>query len=87
MPSNYTIRLSPDLEKETFSGDETIDISVLEETNLIVLNSNELEIDHAYLQLESGSEMKGLVTYDQDTETASIEFEEPIHVGLSLIHI
>ena len=39
MPSNYTIRLSPDLEKETFSGDETIDISVLEETNLIVLNS------------------------------------------------
>jgi len=87
MPSNYTIRLSPDLEKETFSGDETIDISVLEETNLIVLNSIELEIDHAYLQLESGSEMKGLVTYDQDTETASIEFEEPIQVGSAKLHM
>ena len=87
MPSNYTIRLSPDLEKETFSGDETIDISVLEETNLIVLNSIELEIDDAYLQLESGSEMKGLVTYDQDTETASIEFEEPIHVGSAKLHM
>ena len=87
LPSNYTIRLSPDLDNETFSGDETIDISVLEETNSIVLNSIELEIDHVYLQLESGSEKKGLVNYDQDTETVTIDFEEPIHVGSAKLHI
>ncbi len=86
-PSHYTIALFPDLEKETFRGDETIEILIKEETRSIVLNSIELNIDKTYIEFESGKKVDATVMYDQDNETVSIDFEENINVGTAKLHI
>ncbi len=86
-PSHYAIALFPDLEKETFQGDETIDILIKEETKSIVLNSIELDIDKAHLELGSGTKLEAIVTYHQDSETVAIDFEESINIGPAKLYI
>ena len=53
VPHKYRIRLEPRLEEATFSGSETIDVTVEAPTDEIVLNSAEIEIVSA--QLTNGS--------------------------------
>jgi puromycin-sensitive aminopeptidase len=47
VPINYVLTLKPDLKSFTFSGTETVDVIVDEETNQILLNSLEIEINSA----------------------------------------
>ena len=46
-PTEYTIRIAPDLEKLTFTGSETVRISVEKPVTKLVLNALELEIASA----------------------------------------
>ena len=86
-PSHYTIALFPDLEKETFQGNEIIDILIKEKTKSIILNSIELDIDEAHIQFESGTVLEAKVTYDQSSETVAIDFEESINAGSAKLHL
>ena len=45
VPKNYELSFIPDLEKFTFSGSESIDISCNNATNKIVLHCAELKIN------------------------------------------
>ncbi|HAF68808.1 MAG TPA: hypothetical protein DCL16_06775, partial [Acidimicrobiaceae bacterium] len=45
MPKHYAIELEPDLAAGSFDGQVVIDLDVITETDTIVLNAVELEIE------------------------------------------
>ena len=48
-PSKYRIKLQPDLTTFTFSGEQSVDLQILEPTTSIVLNAIDLDISVATL--------------------------------------
>jgi puromycin-sensitive aminopeptidase len=48
-PRRYRLRLAPDLDANGFSGEEEVELEVLEETDRIVLNAVDLELERARL--------------------------------------
>jgi len=68
-PSHYELALDLDLEAEAFEGSVAIDVHVIEPTNLIVLNADQLEIESATV-----------TTSDEDgtmPTTCAVELDEP----------
>jgi aminopeptidase N len=49
VPEEYAIRITPDLEKHTFSGSETIKLNVREPVRQLVLNALEIKIESAVI--------------------------------------
>ncbi len=55
VPHRYELVLEPDIPKSTFRGSVTIDVELLEQTDEIVCNSIELEIDSALIIIGEGA--------------------------------
>ncbi|HET6664513.1 MAG TPA: hypothetical protein VFG94_09660, partial [Acidimicrobiales bacterium] len=51
VPRRYDLTIEPDLEAASFAGNEAIAVDVLNETNEVVLNAVEIEIDEATAEL------------------------------------
>src|SRR5882672_2177350 len=66
-PDNYKLTFTPDLEKATFQGDETISLRVLKPTSEITLNSAEIEIQDVTIT-SGGKTQKGKVTLVKEKE-------------------
>lgn len=80
VPHRYRIRLEPDLVAFTFSGSETIDVTIHEPTDEVVLNSVEIEIQSA--QLTNGTDTIGAsIRYLEDLERAVLALESPAAPG------
>jgi aminopeptidase N len=47
VPQHYDLRFAPDLQKATFTGEETIDVQVAKPVSAITLNAADLEIEEA----------------------------------------
>ena len=87
-PSHYTLSLTPDLESATFSGDVSIDILISEITSEVVLNAIELELGSAVFTPRGGDASTSTgITYNEDEETATISFAEPLPVGAGTLAI
>jgi puromycin-sensitive aminopeptidase len=81
-PSHYDLSLEPDLDAATFSGQVLITVEVHEPVIEIVLNAIELEIDEAELFADgSKTPFVATVSYDEDTERATLHFEETLPAG------
>ena len=80
-PSKYRIKLQPDLSNFTFSGEQTVDLQVLEATSTIVLNSIGLEISTATLHANGTTLTSRSVSKDEENETATLDFGETIQPG------
>ena len=80
LPRRYELRLEPDLEAFTFTGDETIELDIVEDSDRIVLNALEIEIDQAILTDDDGA-IDATVSYDEAMQRAILEFERPLSVG------
>jgi aminopeptidase N len=80
IPLEYDIELKPDLENFTFSGIETITLSVLKKTKIITLHSKEIEIDTADLLINK-NKIFGKINYDKKSETVSFVFPKIIPAG------
>jgi len=78
-PTQYTIRLEPDLEKFTAHGTETIEILVLKPVKEIVLNALDLEISSA--RLVAGREMELHPLLDASKQTLTLPLPEELHPG------
>ncbi len=74
-PTKYTLKLQPDMEQSTFSGEETITIQVVEPTPEIVLNSIELEVGSAALTKDGVTSPVSRMDYDTSKETLTLRFE------------
>ncbi len=87
IPLEYEIGLKPDLENFTFSGVETIYLSILSNTKSITLHSKEIEIDTADV-LIGKEKIFAKISYDEKSETATFLFPKIIPTGkikLSLV--
>ena len=80
VPRRYRLRLEPDLATFTFTGSETIDVTIESPVTEIVLNAAELEIVSA--QLTNGVTTIGASPrYDENLERASLALEEQAPAG------
>ncbi|MFZ2150289.1 MAG: M1 family metallopeptidase [Minisyncoccia bacterium] len=76
IPMDYDIQLKPDLENFTFSGFETITLSILEKTKTLTLHSKEIEIQTADIAKKFAK-----ISYDKKSETATFSFPEFLPAG------
>lgn len=81
VPSRYDIRLEPDLDAATFSGEETIAITVKEPVTEILLNAAELAIQSVGVRTAEGTVVQGSAALDEATERARLLFPSPIPPG------
>ncbi|HTQ96654.1 MAG TPA: M1 family metallopeptidase, partial [Candidatus Acidoferrum sp.] len=86
VPSTYDLTFTPDLVKATFSGEETIHVSVVRPTSAIVLNSAELEIQDANVSVAGATE-KATVSFDVPKEQATLTLPKELPAGPAEIHI
>ena len=75
LPKHYAIELEPDLKSGSFTGQVVIDLEVITETDTIVLNAAELDIED--VQIEQGDSVPtSSIVMDEDLER--VEFAFPI---------
>ena len=80
-PRRYRLRLQPDLDSFTFSGDQAVDIEILEPTSSITLNAMDLWIRGASVNVDGTAIAAGTISLDSDNETATLEFGQELPTG------
>jgi aminopeptidase N/puromycin-sensitive aminopeptidase len=75
-PEHYALAITPDIPSATFSGSETIDLTLAAPANAITLNALDLKIPSA-----TANGKPGTVTLDAAKEQATIRFAEPLPAG------
>lgn len=86
VPVNYKLTFTPDLEKATFEGDETISIQVLKSTFEITLNAVDIDF-HQVTVVSAGTTQKARVVPEIDKEMVVLTVERPLAPGAATIHI
>ena len=81
MPRRYRLRLQPDLDSFTFSGDQAVDIEILEPTSSIMLNAMDLGIRGASVNVDGTTIAAGTISLDSANETATLEFGQELPTG------
>ena len=85
-PDNYKLKLTPDLEKATFEGDETITLHLLKPSSEITLNA--VDIDFHEISITSGgATQKAKVTPEKEKEMVVLTVEKPLAAGPATVHI
>ncbi|XP_078702253.1 puromycin-sensitive aminopeptidase-like isoform X2 [Branchiostoma floridae x Branchiostoma belcheri] len=82
-PTNYALRLQPDLEKFTFTGKEVISVQVQKATDKVVMNSVDITIATATYRAENDT--KDLATseiqFNKENETVTLHFPSALPTG------
>jgi aminopeptidase N len=79
LPLEYAIRITPDLEKLTFIGSETVKLKVVKPVTKIVLNALEMEIASA--SVDGRSLPKKAVELNEKEETLSLTLPNEMAAG------
>ncbi|HET9837822.1 MAG TPA: M1 family aminopeptidase [Candidatus Angelobacter sp.] len=85
-PQRYLLTFAPDLDKATFSGDETIEVEVNKATSTIALNAIELEFQEASITQESRSQTAKW-NFVPQLEQVTLTVSEELQPGPAAIHI
>jgi aminopeptidase N/puromycin-sensitive aminopeptidase len=86
VPENYKLTFTPDLEKATFEGDETISIHVLQPTSEITLNAVDIDF-HKVTITSGGTTQEASGNCDKEKEVVVLVVEKPLARGPATIHI
>ena len=86
LPEHYTLTLAPDLKAATFSGIETIDVSLSEPTDHVTLNSAQIEFQSVTIT-SSGKQQTATVSSDTDKEQATFTVPHQLSAGKAEIAI
>jgi aminopeptidase N len=81
-PDHYTLALTPDIKAATFSGTETIDLTLAAPSATITLNAIELQIQSVIAAGKSAT-----VSYDPSKEQATFTFAQPLPAGHNSLNI
>ena len=88
IPKKYSINLTPDLKKFSFTGEEFIDLDILKETNVICLNSVDLKIDECHIILNNNYKLTPTnIDYDSNSEVLYLKFDIKIKPGEIVLFI
>ena len=87
VPTRYEIELEPDLARGKFTGRETVDVTVRETVQEIILNAADLEVRTASIRSECGTEQNALVTLEEAEERLRLRFPEPLRPGACRLSI
>jgi puromycin-sensitive aminopeptidase len=86
VPTAYKIDLIPDLQTFTFSGNETIALTVESETKEIILNALDLSIESATIE-QNGNTQTADVSLEVESERARFVFPAAIKAGTATLTI
>ncbi len=86
VPEHYQVKFTPDLANDSFAGEETIEVRVLEPTSSVTLNAAEIRIKEASVS-SGGITQPVRVTLDEKNEAATLAVEKTLAAGPAQIHI
>jgi aminopeptidase N/puromycin-sensitive aminopeptidase len=86
IPTHYTLKLAPDLKSATFSGEESIDLTIQQPTRSIALNAIEIAFQSVTID-SSGVQQSGTVSLDVAKQQAAFKFPDTIPAGNATIKI
>ncbi|HEY1233841.1 MAG TPA: M1 family metallopeptidase [Candidatus Binatia bacterium] len=81
IPERYELRLSPDLTRWTFTGQEKVSVTITEPVRDIILNAAELELHRVALKRADGKTLEGRAILDTANERAKLSFAEVLPPG------
>ncbi len=81
VPSRYDIRLEPDLVALSFSGEETVTLTVTEPVTEITMNAVELAVVEAVIEDGRGRSLRGAAVVDEASERCRLTFAEAVTAG------
>ena len=88
VPVHYAIRMEVDLGTFEFKGSEVIDVDVVEPVDRIVINALDLVIDRGELvQPSTGHRLAASVSYDRETERATLDLDGRAEPGSWELHL
>jgi aminopeptidase N len=85
-PENYRLTFTPNLEKATFEGDETITLQLMKPTTTITLNAVDIDF-HEVTIVSGGSSQKAKVIPLKEKEMVVLSFENLLAEGPAILHI
>ena len=86
VPEHYSLTFTPDLQKATFAGQETIDVRIAQPAASITLNAIELELQDVSIT-QNGNTQKARVTFAPEKEQATLSVPAQLAAGPASIQI
>lgn len=86
-PERYELRLTPDLQRCTFTGEETVSVQVHEPVQQVILNACELTIHTVSATHGDEEPLPGTVTLDEANERAVLHFPRVLRPGPWRLHL
>ncbi len=80
IPQHYTLQLTPNLQTATFTGKETIDLTLAQASDVIVLNAWQLKFDAVTAQVD-GESLSAVVSFDDNVQQATFHFARRLPAG------
>ena len=79
-PEHYSLALTPNLKDATFSGSESIDLTLSQAVDSITLNAAEIKFGSVTTTV-NGRELKATVTTDEAKQQATLAFDQTLPAG------
>ncbi len=86
VPQHYDLTFTPNLEKATFTAEETIDVELLKRTSAVTLNAAELEIQEAGIT-QADKTQPSQVTFQPEKEQVTLAVPSQLEAGPARIHL
>ncbi|KAF8953474.1 hypothetical protein CPC16_000705 [Podila verticillata] len=86
-PSHYTLTITPDLKAFTFGGYVEIDLTIHEPTKTIQINTKELTLHWARVEIDGKTHETSSTSYDDHRETTTLTFESELPKGAAILSI
>ncbi|KAG0220143.1 peptidase family M1-domain-containing protein [Mortierella sp. GBAus27b] len=86
-PSHYTLTITPDLKEFTFRGYVEININIHEATKTILINTKELSLRWARVEIGENTHEASEITFDEHRETTTLTFGSDLPVGTAVLNI
>ncbi len=87
IPIRYDLRLELDLATATFTGRETIVLTVTQATSTIIMNAVDLTISSAILEGASSTRLEATVKLEDSTQRCQLTFPQSVTPGEWRLHL